>query len=67
MKILLKRLKITGKACDGAIYIRGNKICDTAERTEYAVPDGLYRVELRHYAPLDKKVPVLTGEMPASS
>lgn len=47
MNILLKRIRRTGVALDGELYIENIKLCDTAENIEGSLPAGTYTI-VRH-------------------
>lgn len=47
MNILLKRIRRTGVALDGELYIENIKICDTAENLEGSLSAGTYAI-IRH-------------------
>lgn len=54
--MLLKLIRNTpqGKALLGQLYVDGAYFCDTLEHTNYAIPDGCYRLRMT-YSPHFKK------------
>lgn len=47
MNIVLKRIRRTGVALDGELYIEDIKLCNTAENLEGSLPAGTYTI-IRH-------------------
>ena len=59
LQIHLHRRRISKVACDGTIIINGERICDTAEHSQYRVPAGTYHIALCKSKTHGRKVPIL--------
>ena len=59
LEIHLHRHRISKVACDGTIIINGERICDTAEHSQYRVPAGTYHIALCKSKTHGRKVPIL--------
>lgn len=57
MDIILKRCHVGERVTDGELYIRQEKVCDTAENTLHMLPYGKYDVVFR-------KIPIIGRIMP---
>lgn len=60
MNIHIHRHRISDVTCDGTLRIDGQRICDTAEHSQYRPPVGTYRIILKHSKVHRRKVPMLT-------
>ena len=60
MKIELRRIRIQGESIDGAIYINGVQVCDTAENIRTTLPSGNYPVRLIKCKQYKRKMPIIT-------
>lgn len=56
MKITIKRIRIRPETIDGHLYIDGQKICDTAENANGALPKGEYPVSIVYCKQYKRKV-----------
>lgn len=59
MKIELRRIRIQGESIDGAIYIDGIRLCETAENVSTLLPAGNYPVRLVKCKQYKRKMPVM--------
>lgn len=61
MLIKLIRNEAEGNALFGQLYVDGEEFCDTLENTEYAIPNGFYRLRLTHSPRFKEILPILDG------
>ncbi len=59
MNIIITHHSYTRFGVDGQLSINGSVICDTCEHPYHFLPNGIYRVEIRHNKQLRRKVPTL--------
>ena len=59
--MLLKLIRNTpqGKALLGQLYVDGAYFCDTLEHTNYAIPDGCYRLRMTYSPHFREVLPIL--------
>ena len=59
--MLLKLIRNTpqGKALLGQLYVDGAYFCDTLEHTNYAIPDGCYRLRMTYSPHFKEVLPIL--------
>lgn len=62
MNIFINRRAHTRYGVDGQLSINGSVICDTCEHPHLHLPEGMYRVEIRHNRRLRRKVPTLMAD-----
>lgn len=61
MEILIKRISRNGVILDGALYVNGNKLCDTAENAQVSIPAGTYRVTTHYCKQLARTIPMISN------
>ena len=61
MNIIIKRIRVRPETIDGHLYIDGTKICDTAENTTKALPEGEYLVSIIYCKQYKHKMLCLEG------
>ena len=61
-EITIHRHHIHRLVTDGTLFIEGEKLCDTAERTDLRLPAGRYQLILRRSAFYGRKVPTIIPE-----
>lgn len=59
MNIILRRNLYTPWGVDGQLLINHQEVCDTIEHPYDHLPEGFYRIEIRHDSRLHRKVPVI--------
>jgi len=62
MIIELRRKRISGATCDGALLIDGERVCDTAENALHRVAPGIYQLEIRQDKQVNRKLLTLVPE-----
>ena len=61
MTLTITHTQMTAHACDGVLYIDGQRLCDTTENVSTALHPGVYTI-LRHYCrQYGRHVPLITG------
>ena len=59
MELHLYRTRVHRDTTDGHLYINGQYICDTAERTAVSLPYGDYLVTIAQSAPFGRLMPLI--------
>lgn len=64
MQIELRRIRQKTNSIDGHIYIDGSRICDTAENTNGALPEGTYPLTVAKCKQYSRKMILLNPSPP---
>lgn len=63
MIITLERIRKTGVAIDGRLYMDGSPICDTAENAEGCLPTGFYPIVRHRCKQYGRFVPMIVANV----